>query len=176
MNRPEPSEYFEYYDRYVSRVPAGDIVEFLADQLDSVMANLGNVDEEQAGFRYEPEKWSIKEVLGHITDVERVFAYRCLAFARGDQSEFPSFEQDDYVAGTDFNSRTLGDLLDEFRLLRASNIVLFRSFNDEEEVRTGTASGYRFTTRAVPYIMAGHVDHHLEILREHYLQDLPEQS
>lgn len=172
MNRPEPSEYFEYYDRYVSRVPEGDIVKFLADQLDAVMAYLGGVDEEQAGFRYAPEKWSIKEVLGHITDVERVFAYRCLAFARGDQSEFPSFEQDDYVAGADFNSRTLGDLLDEFRLLRGSNIVLFRSFDDEEEMRTGTASGYQFTARAVPYIMAGHVDHHLIILQERYLQSL----
>ncbi len=169
MERPDPSEYNEYYHRYVSLLPDGDIVQILTKQLDEVIGTLSGLDDEKAGYRYAEGKWSVKEVVGHLNDVERVFGYRTMVFARGDESPLPSMEQDDFVAGANFDDRALDDLLEEFTHLRKANIALFRSIDSEVEMRTGMASGFPFTVRAVPSIIAGHVLHHLKVLAERYL-------
>ncbi len=169
MQRPDPGEYNEYYHRYVTLLPEGDIVDILTAQLNEIEETLSDLDEEKAGFRYADGKWSIKEVVGHLNDVERVFGYRAMTFARGDQSPLPSMEQDDYVAGGRFDKRTLGSLLDEFQHLRLANIALLQSIDAEIEMWTGTASGFPFTVRAIPCIIAGHALHHLGVLQERYL-------
>ena len=120
-------------------------------------------------YRCAPGKWSIKEVIGHLVDSERVFAYRALCFSRNDKNPLPSMEQDDYVTYGNFDRRTLQDLGDEFRYVRLSSIILFKSFDKEIELRRGTASGFEFTVRTFPYIIAGHVEHHLKILKDRYL-------
>ena len=123
MKRPETNEYQEYYGLYVDRVPPGDVVETLRSQLDETLRLLGSLDDERALFRYAEDKWSIKQVLGHVIDIERVFASRCLAFARKDATALPGIEQDPYVAAANFDARPLASLLDEFRALRGSNLA-----------------------------------------------------
>ena len=130
---------------------------------------LAEFGEERGDHRYGPGKWSVKETVGHLMDVERVFAVRALAFARGDPGPLPGMEQDDYVAGANFGARTLADLFEEYRLIRASNLILFRSFDDGIAARRGTASGVEFTAKSIPFILAGHELHHVGILRERYL-------
>lgn len=169
MERPERSEYVDYYHQYIERVPDGDIVATLESQRDEFVSRLRSIPEERGGYRYAEGKWSIREVVGHVIDTERVFGYRALAFARGDKTPLPAFEQDDYVARANFDERTLADLADEFEGLRTSLIVLFRSFDDDVWMRSGTASGFEFTTRAVPWILAGHLQHHAAVLGERYL-------
>jgi hypothetical protein len=167
--RPAQSEYGTYYERYVSQVPDGDILATLEQQLGETVHLLGGVTESQGDYRYAPGKWSVKEVVGHLVDTERVFAYRTLAFARGDTTPLPSFEQDDYVAGGNFGRRTLKDLCGEFVHVRRGNLHLFRGFDDEVLGRQGTASGKSFTVRAMLWIVAGHERHHARGLREKYL-------
>ena len=169
MKRPAENEYAPYYQRYISKVPEGDIIEILARQMEETQKLVKNLPPEKADYRYAPGKWSIKEVFGHLTDTERVFAYRALCFSRSDKTALPSFEQDDYVAHGNFERRTLQDIAEEYRLVRHSNIILFKSFDEEIEGRIGIASGFEFTVRAIPYIVAGHELHHRGILREKYL-------
>lgn len=167
--RPTADEYFEYYDRYISLVPDGDIINILREQQNSTVEFFHHIPEERGDFRYQPEKWSIKEVVGHIVDVEWVFTYRALRFARNDKTFLHGIEQDDLVAGANFSDRDLPSLSNEFTHLRSANMVLFDSFNENILNRTGTASGYKFTVRSIPYIIAGHELHHIEILKERYL-------
>jgi hypothetical protein len=171
MERPQRDEYVDYYHRYIERVPDGDVLEILEAQRDGFVAMIEDIDPGRGDHRYAEGKWSIKEVIGHVVDSERVFGLRALAFARGDTTPLPSFEQDEYVAGGNFADRTLADLADEFFHLRTSLIVLFRSFGEREWMRRGTASGFEFTTRAVPYILAGHVIHHRAVLERRYLAE-----
>lgn len=170
MSRPVKGvEYAEYYDTYVSKVPDGDIVEYLAKQRQHLADFLGSIPEEKGSHRYAEGKWSVKEVLGHVVDIERVFSMRALAFARGDKHPWPGVEQDDFVAAANFDSRTVADLREEFLALRDSNVVLFRSLNDEEGKRSGVASGIEFTVRAIAWILAGHARHHEIVLAQKYL-------
>lgn len=169
MERPEQNEYADYYHQYVSRVPEGDIVEILTKQRDEMLSMLSDLSPEKAVHRYEPEKWSVKEVIGHIIDTERVFTMRALAFARGDKTHLPAFEQDDYAAEANYHDRDLSDIDQEFYYVRNGTIAMFLSFDDDYWQRTGVASDFEFTTRAVAYIMAGHVIHHVAVLRERYL-------
>jgi hypothetical protein len=169
MERPDRSEYAEYYHTYVAKIPDGDIVDILESQRGEFVSRLRGIPEERGDYRYAEEKWSVKEVLGHVVDAERLFGSRALAFARGDKTPLPGFEQDDYVARGNFSERSLADLAAEFESLRTSLIFLFRSFNDDIWMRRGTASGFEFTTRAIPWIMAGHVAHHAAVLEERYL-------
>jgi hypothetical protein len=127
------------------------------------------VAEEDANFRYAPGKWSIKQLVGHVSDIERVFAYRALVFARGDKTPQPSVEQDDYVKGANFDDRTLEDIASEFRAVRDSSLALFRSVDADLVMRSGTASGFGFTVRSIPFILAGHEIHHVAVLKERYL-------
>ncbi|HEV3471082.1 MAG TPA: DinB family protein [Pyrinomonadaceae bacterium] len=166
---PAASEYAPYFEKYVSLVPAGDVVETLERQAAGTLALLRGLDEEKAGSRYEPGKWSIKEVVGHLVDAERVFAYRALCFARGDRTPLPGFEQDDYVRGGNFDARPINDLADEFDAVRRATVALFRRLDEETWQRTGTASGNPFTVRALAHIIAGHELHHLGVLKTKYL-------
>jgi hypothetical protein len=167
--RPETTEYAPYYQKYLDHVPDGDVLDLLEQQLGDTVHLLSGVSEERGGHRYAEGKWTVKEVVGHMIDTERVFAYRALCFARGDAGPFPGFEQDDYVTRGGFDARTLRDLLGEFVHVRRANLHMLRGLPPEAWTREGVASNVRFTVRAMPYIIAGHERHHAKILREKYL-------
>ena len=167
--RPETNEYAAYYEKYVSLVPDADITVTLARQNEETLALLGTVTEERAGFRYEPGKWSIKQVVGHLIDAERIFAYRALAIARGERQALPGMEQDKYMAHADFDARTLADLAEEFAHVRRSNVLMLRGLDAEAWQRRGVASDNEVTVRALAYIIAGHEAHHVQVLRTRYL-------
>lgn len=169
IQRPQIDEYNEFYGGYVGRVPEGaDILALLSGQPEALRVLLQNITDEQASIRPAPAEWSVKEVLGHVADTERVFAYRLLRIARGDQTALPGFDQDEFVNGTDFNRRSLANLLDEFELQRRANLLLAASLTVEEIDRRGVASGNPISVRAVLYILAGHVQHHIESLKTDY--------
>ena len=169
VTRPEAGEYAPYYEKYVSLSRDGDVIETLERQAAETLALLGGLPEERGASRYEPGKWSVKELFGHVIDGERVFAYRALRIARGDRTPLPGFEQDDYVAHGRFDARTLRDLCDEYEHVRHATLALLRSFDAEAWRRTGTASDNPVSVRALAHIIAGHEAHHLRILRERYL-------
>ncbi len=167
--RPDASEYASYYEKYVSLVPEGEIVATLSHQLDETLSTLRGLTEAQANSRYAPGKWSVKELIGHVIDGERIFGHRAFRFARNDQAPLPGFEQDDYVRAANFDNRQLSDLADEFEHVRRANLFVLRSLDNEAWLRRGTASEAEVSVRALAYIMAGHETHHLRILRERYL-------
>lgn len=166
--RPGPDEYGAYYGSYIARVPAGDICDQLAQQLDAFCALLAPLSAEQADFRPKPEDWSIREVVGHIADGERVFAYRALRIARNDETPLASFDQDLFVANGNFSSRTLGDLLEEFVTVRRATLSLLHTLSAEAWLRRGTASGNPTSARALAYIIAGHELHHVADFHQRY--------
>ncbi|MGA3317734.1 MAG: DinB family protein [Candidatus Korobacteraceae bacterium] len=165
LSRPNPTEYAEFYKNYIARVPEGPVLDFLAKQLGDYRQLLVGVSEEAASAAPAPGKWSIKQVLGHLCDTERVQAYRVLRFARGDPKELQGFEQDDYVREAQSNSRSLDDLLTEFEGIRKATIALFGSLPPGAEKRSGIANGNKVTVRALAYIAAGHAQHHFELLK-----------
>ncbi|MCR8641257.1 DinB family protein [Paenibacillus sp. N1-5-1-14] len=167
--RPTSKEYAEHYEPYVGRVPDGDIVEFLEQQIERTVKILLDATPEQAGFRYEPSKWTTKEVIGHMGDVERIMIYRALRFSRGDHTPLPTMYEDDYVANGNFNERSVQSLVDELVAIRKGSIALFAGLADVAWDRTGTASGATVSVRALAYIIAGHELHHLDILNRRYL-------
>jgi len=167
--RPQQDEYAPFYAGYVQRVEEGrDVLALLGEQADGLRRLLAGVDEAGASVRPRPDEWSVKEVLGHMCDTERIFAYRALRMARGDTTPLPGFEQDDYVRATDFNRRTLASLLDEFEAQRRGNLLFLEALTAAEIDRRGTASNGPFSVRALIYVMAGHVLHHVESLRVDY--------
>jgi uncharacterized damage-inducible protein DinB len=169
IQHPQPDEAAPYYFNYINRVPQGaDLFALLAAQPGELRGLLQAVTEGQANARPQPGEWSVKEVLGHLNDTERIFAYRALRIARGDTTPLAGFEQDDYVRGTDFNRRTLADLLDEFAAQRQANVLCFKALTAAESERRGTASNNPISTRACLYILVGHVLHHMESLRVDY--------
>jgi uncharacterized damage-inducible protein DinB len=167
--QPDANEYAQYYGKYISLVPAGDVVATLSRQLDDTLSLLRGLSEEQAESRYAPGKWSIKEVVGHMLDTERIFGHRAFRFARGDQQPLPGFEQDPYVVAADFGHRPLNELAAEFEHLRRANLYLLGSLDEEAWLRRGVASDNEVSVRALAYIMAGHEAHHMRIVRERYL-------
>jgi uncharacterized damage-inducible protein DinB len=169
ITRPPNGEYAPYYERYITLVPEGDIVATLTRQLDTTLQLLRGVDESKAELRYAPEKWSIKELVGHVVDTERIFAYRALRFGRNDQTPLMGFEQDDYVRNADFAARQLAGLADEFEHVRLANVSLFVSLSPEAWSRRGTANDEEVSVRALAYIIAGHEAHHVQILKDRYL-------
>ncbi len=166
MNRPERNEYANYYADYVAHVPDGPIEEFLLKQWDELVAFLQSVPEDDASKAPAEGKWSVKQVLGHLCDTERILSYRMLRFARGDQKELHGYEQDDYVAAGDFNTRVRHDLMVEFKNIRGATIALVGSISPEDEVRTGVANGNPVSVRALAYIIAGHAQRHLNLMKE----------
>lgn len=171
--RPDPSEHLPYYSRYVDRVPDGDLLQMLRTQLDDTLALVRGLDEAQGGHRYAPGKWSIREVLGHVIDTERVFAYRALRFARGDETPIEGFDENAYAAASAADARTLADLADELEHVRLGNLAFFRALDDDALARRGTANGAGVTVRALAWILAGHELHHVHLLRERYLAAAP---
>ncbi|NND73173.1 MAG: DinB family protein [Rhodothermales bacterium] len=168
-SRPSRDECPEYYFAYIDKVPDGDILDLLSTQVDNTASYLASLPPELGTYRYADGKWTVSEVLGHMVDCERVFAFRGLHIARGDKTPIPGFEQDDWVASTDFNRRSIKSLADELHVLRASTVMLFKNLTAEEIERTGTASGYPFSVRTIPYIIAGHEIHHLGVLKDRYV-------
>ena len=168
-SHPDPTEYPEYYGRYISQVPQGDIVTILEQERDAALALLNGLPPAKADFRYAPGKWNIKEVLGHVIDAERIFAYRALRFARNDKTPLPGFEQDDYMPHARFGDRELGDLIREFATVRQASLFLFRPLDTAAWDRRGTASGGEISVRALAYVLAGHEIHHRRILETRYL-------
>ena len=167
--RPDETEYVPYYGRYVSLVPDGDIVGVLSGQINETLALLRSIPEERAGFRYGPDKWSIKELVGHLIDSERIFSYRALRFARDDKTELPGYEQDDYIRGGSFDDQKLEDLAAEFASVRQATVLLFKHLNEDAWTRKGSANESEVSVRALAHIIAGHELHHRKVLRDKYL-------
>lgn len=169
MQRPEKDEYNEYYDRYVSLVNEPDIVAALENQLGEMREIFNEISEEKSAFAYSEGKWTIKELIGHLIDGERIFGYRALRISRGDETPIEGFEQDGYVENAAFNDYKFADLIEEFELVRRSNMLFFKHLKETDWTRTGTASDNPVSVRALAYIMVGHVRHHANILRDKYL-------
>jgi hypothetical protein len=169
MNRPSETEYAPYYQGYVNRVSETEILPVLRAQMDDLDALLGRVTADQETYRYAEGKWSIREIVGHLIDGERVFGYRAFCIARGEKQNLPGFDQDDYMLTSQYNNMELEDLLSELRLIRLGNLAMFRTLDEEAWNRLGTANENQVTVRALAFIMAGHVRHHMNVLRERYL-------
>jgi hypothetical protein len=167
--RPGADEHAPYYGPYVAEAPEGDLLEALGKQTAALAALMDGLPESKGGHRYAEGKWSIKEVIAHVTDAERVFSYRLLRFARGDRTELPGFDEGKWAPESGAESRTLEDLVDEFVSVRRASVALIRSMPDEAMERRGTASGKEISARALAWIMAGHFAHHARVLRERYL-------
>ena len=168
--RPAFGDHADFYADYVRKAPEGDIVASLKTQLVTSGETFARITEEQGSYRYAAGKWSVKAVLGHLVDTEWIFGYRALRFARGDSTPLAGMDQDDYVAGARFETRTVDSLRQEFHHLRSAGIALFDSLDDEVLERRGRASECDFTVKALLYIIAGHHAHHVEVLRERYLE------
>jgi hypothetical protein len=169
MNKPDSTEYATYFEKYISLVPEGEIVETLGLQIDSTLSLIRGLSAAQGDLRYAPGKWSVKEVIGHLIDTERIFAYRALRFARNDATPLPGFDENGFVANADFGSRSLADLAEEFEHTRKSKVCLFKNLDGDSSPRIGVASDNKLSVRAIAYIIAGHELHHLGILRSRYL-------
>ncbi len=169
LRPPDRTEAAEYYFTYIDKVPAGDVRDLLDAQAAEALAVLRAIPDDRAGYRYAQGKWTVRQVLSHVNDAERLFVFRALWFARGLESPLPSFDQDVAIAAADADARPWRSHVEEFQAIRASTVALFRTLPDAAWTRRGLASGNPFTVRALAYITAGHVAHHLQILQERYL-------
>jgi hypothetical protein len=167
--RPQADEHSAYYARYIERVPEGDVISILRDQVANTAALLRNAPSDRADFAYAPGKWTLKQVAGHMIDVERVMSYRALRFSRNDATELPGFEENDWVANANFRDRSLADLVDEYEAVRAATVHFAKHLDANVLMRRGTANGQGVSVRALLYIIAGHELHHLALIRERYL-------
>jgi uncharacterized damage-inducible protein DinB len=172
LSRPGTSEFAPYYGTYVNAMPDGDVVAALADQGEETFALLSALSEGDASFRYAPGKWTIRDLVQHLADSERVFAYRALRFARGDETPLPGFDQEPYAQAAKADRRPIGELAAELRDIRRTTLALVRSFDEEMLARSGVASGNLMSVRALVWVIAGHERHHLKVLRERYLSAL----
>lgn len=168
LARPGADEYAPFYASYIAGVPEGDILDLLARQAEETQALLSPLAPERASYRYAPDKWSVTEVAGHLCDAERIFSYRALRFARGDETPLPGFDEAAYVPQAGFERRGLPDVLAELRALRQSTLCLFRGLDDAAGLRRGVANGNPMSTRAAAYVIAGHERHHVGVLRTRY--------
>ena len=171
MERPERAEYPPYYQYYINLIPEGDVLDSLRELQESTRSQILSLDELQGSVRYAEGKWSIKEVIGHIIDTERIFSYRILSISRGETTTLPGFDQDEYVRNAGFDRRSMESLAEEFVHLRASNLALFRSFDESASQRKGKANQLEVSVRALIYMLAGHEVHHLNIIKERYLSE-----
>ncbi|HEU4995049.1 MAG TPA: DinB family protein [Gemmatimonadaceae bacterium] len=166
--RPASTEHAPYYGTYISQVPDGSVLSHLEQQSRDTIALLRRVNETKSQYRYAPDKWNIREVIGHLIDAERVFAYRALSFGRADATPLPSFDENAWGRTSNAAHRPMPELIAEFEAVRASTLALFRGFSETEFARQGTASNNPVTVRALAYIIAGHERHHVRILKERY--------
>ncbi|MEO7217274.1 MAG: DinB family protein [Gemmatimonadaceae bacterium] len=165
--RVEASEYARYYGTYIGLIADQDITALLLSQA-GALDSLSSLSDVKAKYRYGPDKWSVKEVIGHITDAERVFAYRMLRVARGDATPLAGFDQQPYVEAAHFDALPITTLIDGFKTTRAATLSLMAQIDDAAWPRMGTASGFPVSARALAYIIAGHLEHHMRILRDSY--------
>jgi hypothetical protein len=166
--RPAPEEHAPYYGKYVALVHESDAITALERTLEEAMALLRGLDETRGSVRYAPEKWSVRQVVSHLIDAERVFAYRALRIARGDRTPLAGFDENVYAAAAGADRRTLRALVDELEIVRRGSLALFRDLDPESWLRRGTANQQEVSVRALAYIIAGHSRHHLQVLRERY--------
>lgn len=166
--RPEPSEYAPYYDRYISLTPGSDILRTLDSQRRQTLLLLSGRNESDGDLRYAPDKWSAKEVLGHVCDTERIMAYRALRIARGDRTPIEGFEQDDYVKNGPFGRLPLAEAIEDYIAVRRATLMLFRNLDEAAWARRGIANKNEISVRAIAYLIAGHELHHRRILEEKY--------
>ena len=169
MKKPDVNEYAPYYQRYIDLITTDDIFSFFKQQAEEILALFTNLSEDQASFRYTEGKWTIKEVLAHIVDSERIFGYRVLAISRGEKNPLPGFAENEYVANGKYQNRSLQSLLAEYSHLSSANLELFKSLDEEMLAQKGTASGKEVTARAILFVTIGHENHHLEIIKSRYL-------
>lgn len=168
IHKPQPDEYVSFHNTYISKVPDGDVIALLEQLKDDTYNLFYNLSGEKANYAYASGKWTLKQVLGHMIDTERTFAYRLLCFSRNN-AELPGFDQDTYVNNGNFESRSIQSLAEEFRVTRESDLYMIAALTDEQLNRRGMASGNSLSVRAIVYIMAGHELHHLGIVKEKYL-------
>lgn len=167
--RPEFKEYNPFFATYIGLVSEGDIEQIISEQIKGTVELLKGLTVEQAHFRYAPDKWTIKEVIGHITDTERIMAYRLLSIARGEKVALPGFNEESYVLHSAFNQLSVEELLENLEAVRHSTTLLLKSLNEDAWQRTGNANGSEITVRALAYIIAGHELHHRNIIQERYM-------
>jgi len=166
---PDKSEYPEYYDSYIKKVSHTTLEEALSNSGKDLLSFMQNIPQEKLGHRYAEGKWSVKEVLLHIIDAERIFAYRALRFARNDKSDLPGFDENKYVPESGADNRSIDSLIEEYTAVHKASTTLFNSFTNEMIGRSGTANGKQITVRAIGFVIAGHSVHHLQVLKERYL-------
>jgi DinB superfamily len=169
MTRPDSTEYAPYYEKYISLVPGDNIVATLSSQIEDTLKLLRVLSESQGELRYAPGKWSIKEVIGHLIDAERIFTYRALRMARSDRTPLPGFDENFYVETGNFSDRRVAELADEFHAVRKSGVYFFRHLGEGAWARRGVASDNEVSVRSIAHIIAGHELHHLGIIRTRYL-------
>ena len=168
MTRPAPTDAHEAYAPYIALVPEDDVLSAMEKQSSATQRIFSALDEQKASYRYAAGKWSVKQIIGHLSDAERVFGYRALAVARGEQQSLPGFDENPYVEHAAFDAWRLGDLAEYYALTRRANIVFFRNLPEEAWERRGIANGNAITVRALAYAIVGHERHHLGVLRERY--------
>ncbi|MDO8501430.1 MAG: DinB family protein [Gemmatimonadaceae bacterium] len=169
--RPVAGEYASYYASYIARVPDGDIVETLDRQISESLELFRSIPESLGDHRYAPGKWSIREVIGHIADAERVFAYRALRFSRADTTPVAGFDENAYVSNAPFARTSLADLASGLEHVRRASLYLFAGLDEEAMTRRGIANGFEVSVRALAWITAGHETHHIDVLRARYLTE-----
>jgi hypothetical protein len=170
MKRPEKSEYPEYFERYIQLVRGENVIRALEGQMLELQALLSDLPSEKEDFAYAEGKWTIKEVIGHLIDCERIFGYRALRFLRGDTQPLLGFDDKEFVAAGKFNKRTLYDLAHEFSVLREANIIMFKHQDEEALSRKGTANNVEINARSMAFVMAGHTTHHIQVIKSLYLE------
>jgi hypothetical protein len=169
MSRPQEDEYPQYHNIYINLVKEGDIIKILEEQSQEIQKFLISLPEDIGDHSYAFGKWTIKEVLGHLIDSERILAYRALRFARRDKQNLPGYDSDEYVKNANFFKRTLLDLREEMLLLRAANLKQFICFDENALAQTGIANDCKFSVNAILYILAGHEHHHIKFIKDNYL-------
>lgn len=169
--RPKKDEHIEYYSTYIDKVPDGDIVDTLTRQTDEVVSFLRSIPETKHDHAYAPGKWTIKQIVGHLSDGERVFQYRAFRFSRADSTPVPGFDENLYVDNAPFPKVSMSDLIAEFEDLRRASIHLLSNMSEEAMSRRGTANGHEISVRAIAFILAGHVTHHVGVIRSRYLNE-----
>ena len=171
MRRPIEGEFPDYYRLYIDLVPSDNAIKYLESQVIDLQSFITDIEEHE-NFAYLPGKWTIKEVIGHLTDAERVFGYRAMRFARGDNSSLPGFDENAYVQAAHFAKRSITDIGHELSMMRHSNIHLFRSFTEEERNRSGTANNQTISVRSIMFATAGHMAHHINVIKQRYLASI----
>jgi hypothetical protein len=167
--RPEADEHHPYYAKYIALVPQAMPVPAMEEQLAEMLPLLRGLSEEQGGHRYAPGKWTVKQLVQHVIDCERIFAYRALRAARGDRTPLPGFDENDYAAQADVSRRTIQSLADELEVVRRANLAMFSAMNEDDLRRRTVANDSEMSVRAIAFIIAGHARHHSNVLRERYL-------